>query len=169
MMTKKTIWISLALGLALLFLDRLGVFKNPLLGIGVILLMLLGYPLYWYLKEYRRKKYPSEANLTKCPACGFEVPADEAQCHNCGKALEDEFTVIDEFAEDIKEKKICPYCGQKELETVYEVGRGYKEVCANCGKSRVSRKAIKLTLKLMAYLAVLALIYYILFSQFGMK
>jgi hypothetical protein len=164
MMKKITIIISSSLFLALLFLNRLGVFKNPLLGAIVIILIILSFPIAWQIKEYIKKKYPKAFILTKCPFCGFGIPKDATHCHNCEKSLEDGFTDYDEFTEDIKEKKICPYCGLKEFETIYEISRGYKEVCASCGKSRVSRKAIKITLLIILYLLAITLIFYWLFQ-----
>ena len=160
MIKKKTIFIGISLFFALFCLDRWGVFKNPFLGTGVILLILLGIPIAWQIKEYIKKKYPKLV-LTRCPSCGFEIPGDSTHCHNCGKLLEDEFfTEHDEFEENIKEKQICPYCKLKELETIYEVSRGYKEVCASCGKSRMSRKALKFSIIIIGYFVVTALIFY---------
>jgi DNA-directed RNA polymerase subunit RPC12/RpoP len=167
MIKKKTIFIGSLLFFALFCADRWGVFKNPLLGIGVILLILLGIPIGWQIKEYIKKKYPKLV-LTRCPSCGFEIPGDATHCHNCGKPLEDEFTGHDEFEEDIKEKQICPYCGLKELETIYEISGGYKEVCASCGKSRMSRKALKFSLLVIGFFVATALIFY-LFIHINLK
>jgi hypothetical protein len=158
MIKIKPIVISSSLILALLFLNRSGVFKNPLLGTVILILILLIVPVTWQIKEYIKKKNPNVVFLTRCRFCGSEFPEDATNCNNCGKGVED-----DEFAEDIKEKKICPYCGLKELETIYEISRGYKEVCASCGKSRISRKAIKLTLYILGYFAAIALFFYFMY------
>jgi hypothetical protein len=145
---------------ALFILDRIGLFKNPLFWTMVIILILLAFHIAWQIKEYFKKKSPDGVFLTKCSFCGFEIPEDATHCHNCGKALENYFEGHDEFVEKIKEKEICPYCGLKELETIYEISRGYKEVCANCGKSRISRKALKFSFFVIAYFLVTALIFY---------
>jgi predicted nucleic acid-binding Zn ribbon protein len=131
----KTILMTTVLCLALLILDKWGLFKTPIFGAVVVVLLILGFPITWYIKEYLKKKYPQLNLSTKCPVCGFEIPDDKIHCDNCGTALEGELAGEDEFSEDVKVKKICPYCGLKELATVYEIGRGYKEVCANCGNS----------------------------------
>jgi DNA-directed RNA polymerase subunit RPC12/RpoP len=158
MIKIKPIVIGSSLILALLFLNKFGLFKNPLLGAVVLILILFIFPITWQIKEYIKKKNPNIVFLDRCRFCGFEFPEDETHCQNCGKGVDD-----DEFAEDIKEKKICPYCGLKELETIYEISRGYKEVCASCGKSRVSRKAIKITLYMFAYFAAIALFFYFMY------
>jgi hypothetical protein len=157
-----TILLSSSLIFALLFLNKRGAFKNPIIGTLILLLILLAYPIGWRIKEYIKKKCPNMLPVTKCAVCGFEIPDDTNCCGNCGKVLEDKFAIEDEFEEDVKEKKICPYCGLKELETIYEISRGYREVCASCGKSRVSRKAIKITLYVLAYLAGIGLLFYFL-------
>jgi DNA-directed RNA polymerase subunit RPC12/RpoP len=162
MIKIKTIFIISSLSVALFFLDRLGVFQNPLLGTGVIILILLGVPIAWQIREYIKKKYPKMGLFTKCHFCGFEILEDATHCHNCGKEIEDIFAEEDKFAEDIKEKQFCPYCGLKELETIYEVSRGYKEVCASCGKSRVSRKALKFALAVIGFFVATALFFYLL-------
>ena len=158
MIKIKPIVISSSVIIALLILGKLGLFKNPLLGTVVLILILLIVPITWQIKEYIKKKNPNVVFLTICRFCGSEFPEDATHCQNCGKGVDD-----DEFAEDIKEKKICPYCGLKELETIYEISRGYKEVCASCGKSRVSRKAIKITLYMFAYFAAIALFFYFMY------
>ena len=152
--------MAMVLWFALIILKGWGVFNNPILGSVVIILIILSVPITWYIKEYLKKRYPQLNLATKCPVCGFEIPDDKIHCDNCGTALEGELAGEDEFSEDVKVKKICPYCGLKELETVYEIGRGYREVCASCGKSRVSRKAIKITLTMLAYLIGIAALFY---------
>jgi hypothetical protein len=168
MKNKKAFLISSSIILALFILDRAGLFKNPLLGTLVIILILLGFPIAWQIKEYIKKKSPEGVFLTKCSFCGFDIPEDATHCHSCGRALENEFEGHDEFVDKIKDKEICPHCGLKELETIYEISKGYKEVCTNCGKSRISRKAIKYSFYLIAYFVAAALIFY-WFIQINMK
>jgi hypothetical protein len=159
-MTKiKTFSIMFSLFMALFCLDRWGLFKNPVVGTVIIILIVLGLPIAWQINEYVKKKY-SKVILTKCPFCGLEMPKDPTHVHNC--------EVVDEFEEDIKEKKICPYCKLKELETIYEISRGYREVCASCGKSRVSRKALKFCFFILVYIVVILIMFYIYVQQ-GVK
>jgi hypothetical protein len=159
-MKMKAILMTAALCFVLLFLDRLGVFKNALAGAVIVILLVLAIPICWQIKEYIKKKYPDMIPAEKCPVCGFEIPEDSYHCLNCGKVMEHEITTDEKIAEDAKEKKICPSCGLKELETIYEVSRGYKEVCASCGKSRVSRRALKFTLYGLSYLIAIVLLFY---------
>jgi hypothetical protein len=159
-MKMKAILMTAALCFVLLFLDRLGVFKNALAGAVIVILLVLAIPIHWQIKEYIKKKYPDMIPAEKCPVCGFEIPEGSNHCLNCGKVMEHEITTDEKFAEDAKEKKICPSCGLKELETIYEVSRGYKEVCASCGKSRVSGRALKFTLLGLSYLIAIVLLFY---------
>jgi hypothetical protein len=151
MMQIKVILLSGLVIYALFFIDKRGLLKNPIGIAAVILLLVLGYPLCWRIKEYIKKKYPQVVAAKKCPFCSYELAENATNCNNCGKPL-GIITIDDKFAEDAKVKKICPYCGLKELETVYEISKGYREVCASCGKSRVSRRAIKLTFYVIAFI-----------------
>lgn len=160
---KKTtaLFLSSFIVLALLTIGKSGAFKNPLMGAVIIILILLAFPIVWHLRRYIKNKNPQVIASTKCPFCGFEISEGTTICPNCGNDREDDFFEDkDEFTEDLQVKKICPYCGLNELETVYEISRGYKEVCASCGKSRVSRKAIKITLKMIGFLVALMLLFY---------
>jgi hypothetical protein len=151
-MKMKAFLMTAALCFVLLFLDKLGIFKNPIAGAGIVILIVLAIPIAWQIKEYIKKKYPDMIPAEKCPDCGFEIPEDSNHCLNCGKVMEHEITIDDKFAEDMKEKKICPSCGLKELETIYVVSRGYKEVCAICGKTRISRRAIIFSLIVLGWI-----------------
>jgi hypothetical protein len=153
-MTKRNVvFLScLLISTVLIYLGKRGLF-NSAIGIAVFMtLFLLGIPIAWQIKEYIKNKYPQVVIPKRCPFCGFELSEYETHCHNCEKPLDDE--IVDKFEEDMKEKKVCPYCGHKELETVYEISRGYREVCASCGKSRVSRRAIKFTIGVIAFIIV---------------
>jgi hypothetical protein len=151
MVKIKVLIISGLLISALFFLDKRGLFKNPIAGAVFIILLILGFLIGWQIKEYIKKKYPQAVILKRCPFCDFELTENATHCDNCDKPL-GIITIDDKFAEDMKVKKICPYCGLKELETVYEISRGYREVCASCGKSRVSRRAIKMTFFVIAFI-----------------
>jgi hypothetical protein len=149
----------------LFYLADRGLFNSAIGIAGFMMLFLLGVPIAWQINEYIKKKYPQAVVSKKCPFCGFELSEDATQCHNCEKPLEDD--IVDKFEEDMKEKKVCPHCGLKELETVYEISRGYREVCANCGKARVSRRAIRMALGLLA--GIIAYIILLLYGGFAVK
>jgi hypothetical protein len=150
MTKRKLVFLSsLLISTVLIYLSKRGLF-NSAIGIAVfMMLFLLGIPIAWQIKEYIKNKYPQTVIPKRCHFCGFELSEDATHCHNCAKPLDDE--IVDKFEEDMKEKKVCPYCGRKELETVYEISRGYREVCASCGKSRVSRRAIRMTFVVIAF------------------
>jgi hypothetical protein len=161
----KTILISISIPLAIIIVSKFGLFKSPIFGAVFIVLIVLAFPIAWKIREYLRKNHQKLVGATRCPDCGLEMSDDTTHCHNCGHVTEDIFTGKDQFEEDIKEKQICPYCGLKELETIYEVSKGYKEVCASCGKSRVSRKALKFSFKVFLIFAVLVAYFYWLFDR----
>jgi hypothetical protein len=154
-----------ALIFVILFLDRLGVFKSPAAGVAILFLIIFGVLISYKIKEYIKDKYPNTFPLKKCPDCGSEIPEDSYHCPNCEKVIDHQITIDDKFAEDMKEKKICPSCGQKELETIYIVSKGYKEVCASCGKTRVSRRAVKMSLVVLCFFIALMLYFYWLFQM----
>jgi len=156
---------SLLISGVLIYVGKRGLFNNAIGITVVMLLLLLGVPIAWQIKEYSKKKFPQAVISKKCPLCGFELSEDATHCYNCDKPLEDE--IVDKFEEDMKVKKVCPYCGLKELETVYEISRGYREICASCGKSRVSRRAIKVTLIFIA--CCIAYVILLLYSGFAVK
>jgi hypothetical protein len=140
-------------------LDKLGAFRNPIMGAVIVVLICMIFPIVWYAREHMKKKYP-DAFVRKCSHCGAVVGDETDECPNCKKITEDMFTEYDEFAEDIKTKKVCPHCGLKEMETVYEIGKGYREVCASCGKTRLSRHGIRMALGALGMLIVVALLIY---------
>jgi hypothetical protein len=149
----------------LYYLADRGLFNSAIGIAGFMMLLFLGVPIAWQINEYIKNKYPQAVISKKCPFCGFELSEDATYCYNCDKTLEDE--IVDKFEEDMKEKKVCPHCGLKELETVYEISRGYREVCVNCGKARVSRRAIKMTLGLVACIIVYVIL--LLYGGFAVK
>jgi hypothetical protein len=165
MRNLKTILISISIPIAIIILNKFGVFRNPIFGTVIIVLILLAVPIAWQIKEYLRKKHPNLVGPTRCPDCGFAISDGTNNCHNCGGVIEDIFTGKDIFEEEIKDKQICPYCGLNELETIYEVSKGYKEECASCGKSRVSRKALKFSFKVFIFFAALVAYFYWLFDR----
>jgi hypothetical protein len=111
MMMIKVMLLSGLVIYVLFFLDKRGLLKDPIGIAAVILLLVLGFPLGWQIKEYIRKKYPQTVVAKKCPFCGFELAEGATHCHNCDKPI-GIITIDDKFAEDMKVKKICPYCGQ---------------------------------------------------------
>jgi RNA polymerase subunit RPABC4/transcription elongation factor Spt4 len=162
MQMKKVIISTIVIVSIGFLLDKLGAFRNPIMGAVIVVLICLIFPIIWNVRERIKKKYP-DALIRKCSHCGAVVGDETDECPHCKKITEDMFTEYDEFAEDIKEKKVCPHCGLKELETVYEVGKGYREVCASCGKTRLSRHGIKMALGTLSMLILLALLVYWLF------